>query len=268
MTEDGSTAGRAPRPVPLDEATRRTRMRGSNARALRRDHPTATAFLDETGAIANDRIFGVGLLKLTEPARVLRRIQKLRDRHHWYKEIKFGAVTSGSLALYKEVVDACMDEAEFFCFVADRQKADPIERFGTSWDAYGKLAEQLTVAALHPDELVSIMADNYSTPDHVLFEENLRSSVNRRLERLAVVSVVRQDSRSSDGLQIADMLTSGAAFEFRAEVGLASTKKEKAQLAAHVRGALGATSCLAGWRSGSHSVQIYEHGAWSQPHKK
>lgn len=245
-TEGGSVAGRVPVPMPLEGVTRRTRVRGSAARSLRRDHPTAAAFLDETGAIANDRIFAVGLLKLAEPARVLRRIQKLRDRHHWYKEIKFGAVTSGTLGLYKEVVDACMAEAEFFCFIADRDKADPIERFGTSWDAYGKLAEQLTVASLHPDELVSIMADNYSTPDHVLFEENLRSSVNRRLERLAVVSVVRQDSRSTDGLQMADMLTSGAAFEFRAEVGLASTKKEKGQLAEHVRAALGATSCLSG----------------------
>ena len=49
-----------------------------------------------------------------------------------------------------------------------------VERFGSSWDAYSKLAEQLVVASLHSDQLMSLMADNYSTPDSVLFEEERR----------------------------------------------------------------------------------------------
>jgi hypothetical protein len=119
----------------------------------------------------------------------------------------------------------------------------------------------LVVAVLRPDELLSVMADNYSTPDHVLFEEDLRAAVNRQLRRLAVVSVCRLDSRSSDGLQVADLLTSAIAFEFRQAQGLASSAA-KADLAAHVRQALGAPSCLTGWRNSAHSVAIYDHGAW------
>jgi len=81
-------------------------------------------------------------------------------RNHWYKEIKFSSATQGVLPLYQQVVDIALDPgvSEFFCFVADRQAADPIGRFGNSWAAYGKLAEQLVVASTRQDELVSLLA--------------------------------------------------------------------------------------------------------------
>lgn len=139
-------------------------------------------FLDETGAISRDRIFAVGLLKMHDAARVLRRIQKLRDRSHHYDEFKFTSVRQATLPLFRQFVDVVLGESdvEFFCFVSDTQKADPTERFGTHWEAYGKLAEQLTVASLRSPELMTVVADNYSTPDEVLFEDVLKASVNRR----------------------------------------------------------------------------------------
>lgn len=233
---------------------------------LRRGHPCSAAFLDETGVIAKDRFFGVGVMKAEEPSRLLRAVQKFRDKKHWYGEIKFSDLKPRALDLYKELVDLALDPAygaRYFCFMADRHVADPVARFGSQWDAYGKLAEQLLVAVTQPYELVSVMADNYSTPDHVLFEEDLRAAVNRRLHRLAMVSVCRLDSKSSDGLQIVDLLTSAVAHEFRSAAGIASPKSGKGQLADHVRAGLGTTSCLAGWRNDTHSVQVYDHGAWS-----
>lgn len=231
---------------------------------LRRDHPCATVFLDETGSIAKDWIFAIGLLKVSEPSVLLRALQQWRDRRHWYKEIKYYDVTKGSLGLYKEVVDIAVRDcgASFFCFVADRQAADPVERFGSHWDAYEKLAEQLVMAAVSPSELVTVLADNYSTPNEVLFEQTLRSNVNRRSRRLSVVSVCRLDSKSSDGLQVVDLLTSATALEFRIAAGVASGGTPKAELAQHVRGALGTDSCLGGWRSHDHSVAVYNHGNW------
>lgn len=200
---------------------------------------------------------------------MLRALQKYRDQKHWYKEIKFSATTQGTLDLYKGVVDVVLAPpgASYFCFLADRQAADPVERFGSHWAAYSKLAEQLVVAALKPEELVTVLADNYSTPDHVLFEEDLKATANRRLGRLAVTSCCRLDSKSSDGLQVADLLTSAVAFEFRAAAGIASANGPKAQLAEHVRTMLGTSTCLPGWRASDnrHSVAIYSHGAWTPP---
>jgi|GEM_PF-475624 len=244
-------------PAPKFPSTKQPR----NTPILSRDHPTVTGFLDETGSISNDRIFGVGLLMLRPASPLLRRIQKFRDKHHFYSEIKFFEVKGLQLDLYKRLVDevfSVIPKIEFYCYIADRNIADPIVRWVTPWEAYLKLAEQLVIASIHPTELVALMADNYSTPDNVLFEEDLYSNVNRRLNRLALVSVVRLDSESSDGLQIADLLTSAIAFEFRAEAGLGSTDSAKGQLSQYVRNALGTQSCLGGWRNATHSIQVYE----------
>jgi hypothetical protein len=94
----------------------------------------------------------------------------------------------------------------------------------------------------------------------VLFEEELRFSVNRRFKRMADQSVFRSDSKAFDGLQVVDLFTSAAAHEFRASAGLASASNFKAQLAQYVRSSLGTNSCLTGWRNADHSVQIYDHG--------
>lgn len=238
---------------------------GPRSLALKRGHPVATAFLDESGIISADRFFSIGLVKSAKAPKLLRAIHKFRDKNHWYDEIKWYDITKKSVPIYKEIIDVCFaspDLLEFYCFVADRSVADPVKRFGSQWDAYGKLAEQLVVASTHPDELVAIMADNYSTPDHILFEEDLRAAVNRRLRRLAAVSVVRLDSRSSDGLQIADLLTSAVTFEFRAAQGLAKKESPKGQVAEYVKQALGCPSCLTGWRNQLHSIAIYN---WGQP---
>ena len=222
-------------------------------------HPVATCFLDETGSIAKDRFFAVGLVSMEEPSRLLRAVQHLRDQKHWYKVFHYSSVTRGTLDLYKELVDVAIAASgfHFYCFVADRSVADPIARFGDSWTAYAKMSEQLVVASFPRGAVVTVCADNYSTPAAVLFEEELRFSINRRFRRLAVASVYRADSRAFDGLQVADLFTSAAAHEFRASAGLASTTNVKAELATYVRARLGADSFLDGWRNAEHSVQIY-----------
>ena len=235
--------------------------------ALSRKHQTCTLLIDETGAIANDRFFAVGLAKCSRPSLLLRAVQKFRDRQHYYGEFKFSEITRSSLPVYKQAISEALQcgDLSFRCFLADRTVADPVERFGDQWMAYLKMAEQLVLGALSYNEVGVVLADNYSTPDHVQFEEDLRDGVNRRTRRLALASVVRLDSRSTDGLQVVDMLTSAAAFEFRAHHGLASPSSPKGQLAAHVRNELGVDSLLNGLHQGSHSLKIYDHGTWS-PH--
>lgn len=74
---------------------------GRSKPILRKDHPCATAFLDESGIISKDRFFSIGLLKSKEPARLLRALQKLRDQQHWYSEIKWYDLTKGTIPFYK-----------------------------------------------------------------------------------------------------------------------------------------------------------------------
>jgi hypothetical protein len=152
-------------------------------------------------------------------------------------------------------------DAEFSCFVADRRSADAVARFGSSWRAYEKLATQLLIGNIKPGELVTVLADNYSAPDEVVFEQDVKREVNRRLGRLAVTSVCRLDSKAADPLQLVDLLTSGVTFEFRQAAGLAGRRSPKARLAKHVRTAYNADSFLKGCRRRRMNVQLYRGGA-------
>lgn len=217
------------------------------------------AFLDESGSIAQDRFFAVGCLKLAEPSILMRRVRELRDQRHWYGEIHFADVTTGALPFYESVAGLISSSgAEYSCFVADRAVADPVTRFGSHWRAYEKLATQLLIGSIRPQEIVTVLADNYSTPRNVIFEVDVRNEVNRRLNRLAVTSVCRLDSRSADPLQLVDLLTSAVAFEFRQSAGLAGTTSAKAALAEHVRDRYGVDSFLHGCDAPSINVKTYQ----------
>lgn len=223
------------------------------------------SFLDETGAIAADRFFAVGVLTHSEPSRLTRAIGKLRDRQHVYREFHFTELTRNSLPVYRDFVDICAQDPDlrFYCFVADRQVGDPVARFGDTWTAYAKMAEQLLVAAIRPGEIVSVIADNYSTPDHVLFEEDLKKEVNRRHRRLAVSNVCRMDSRASDGLQAADLLTSAVTFQFRQAAGLAGTNTPKARLSSYLADQLEVDSFLGCPRGDRYSIALYNNNSGS-----
>jgi Protein of unknown function (DUF3800) len=216
------------------------------------------AFLDEAGFIARDRFFAVGCLKLVEPSILLREIQKLRDRTQRYHEIHFTDVTKDSLAFYRSVVDLVAASDGFFsCFVADREKHDPVARFGSHWLAYEKLAKQLLLGTIRKRELLVVLADNYSTPDNVVFEQDVRAAVNGQLKRLGIVSVCRLDSKSTDALQIVDLLTSAVAFEFRQAAGMSAKGNAKATLAEYVRSQYGVKTCLKGCKHGRLNVALY-----------
>ncbi len=229
------------------------------------EHPTAVAFLDESGAIARSRFFAVGLLKLPESELLTRQIQKIRDRHHWYHEFHWTDVTGGALPIYREVlaVPASLGEARFACFVADRDAFDPVARFGSAWTAYERLATQLLLGNIRPDELVSVIADNYSTPDRVHFERDVRQEVNRRLGRCAVPSLVRLDSKSTDALQVVDLLTAAVAFEFQQQAGLAGRRTPKARLLEHAKDCFGVASFVDAPLGDAHAqvnVRMYGDG--------
>ena len=236
--------------------------RKNDRRTLPADNPTATLFLDESGVISQDRFFAVGCLKLPVPSLLTRGIQKLRDKEQWYNEFHWYEVTQGALPVYKRAIDvvASIADARFSCFVADRSQADPVKRFGSEWVAYEKLAEQLLIGSIRPWEVVNVLADDYSTPDGVDFEGDIKHYVNDRLDkRLAVASVCRLNSKSADALQLVDLLTAGIAFEFRQAEGLAGKNSPKARLAGYLREAFGIPSALNGFTNDRVNIKIYGH---------
>jgi len=92
-------------------------------------------------------------------------------------------------------------------------------RATSPWRAYERLAAQLLIGSIQPHELVCVLADEHSTPDAVRFAAEVGDIVNQRLERLAVTSVCRLDSRAAVPLQIVDLLTAAVPFAFRQQLG-------------------------------------------------
>jgi len=112
----------------------------SQARAARnRRHPTYTfGFLDETGTLGGERdpFFAVGLTLSTAPHQLQRAFQRIRDRRHFYDEIKWKSVSAKKLPVLEELVDVFLASyATFSAFVTDKAKHDVISRFGDQFKA-------------------------------------------------------------------------------------------------------------------------------------
>lgn len=230
---------------------------------LHESHPTSVAFFDETGAIASDRFFTVGLLRVDDHAALLKDVKALRKRRRFWDEFKWSGITGANQRAYCELIDLLVaSRAKFSCFVADRHVADPVARFGSTFAAYEKLATQLLIGSIRPYELTSVLADNYSAPNDRCFENSVRHECNARLHRLAVVSVVQVDSGATEGLQLVDVLTGAVGFAFRADADLGSHASHKGQVAAHLRALCGVTDFNAGHQDADFNVKIYEHEKW------
>ncbi|WP_214059001.1 DUF3800 domain-containing protein [Nocardioides aquaticus] len=221
------------------------------------------AFFDETGAIASDRFFVVGMLRIEDHSALLKEVKALRSRHKYREEFKFWSITEANKQAYKDLIDLLLNsEARFSCFVADRHVADPVARFGNTFAAYEKLTIQLAHGSIKPYELMTVIADNYSAPNERSFEQTVKTQCNRRLKRLGVVSVVQVDSGATEGLQLVDILVGAVGSEFRANAGLASHVAHKAEVAAHLRARLGTSTFNLGFVKNGFSVAIYEHEEW------
>lgn len=224
---------------------------------------TAFVFLDETGVLGapRDPFFAVGLLKCPEPALIQRPMQALRDRESFRGEIKWHDATRGMLPVYQHVLDCFFrcPGAVFACFIADKRVTDPIARFGDQWRAYERLATQLVIGNIGPDEYVTVLADEYSTPPGVTFEESLRALAERRMRRRSILGVCRMRSIGIDTFQVLDLLLGAVAYEHKISAGILtySAASVKCQLLDYIRAGLGITSFVGGCRNTRVNVAVY-----------
>lgn len=237
-------------------------------RKMRRTQAPKTShtfmFLDETGTLGGQRdpFFAVGLLHCVEPYELLRPIQRIRDTQAFYDEIKWNKVSNKNLPILKDVVSMVLSQGcRFNVFIADKQKHDVIGRFGGQFKAYECLARQLVIGAVRPNEVAWIIADEYSTPSHETFEENVRDYVNKKLKRTAVAGVCRMRSGGVDLLQVIDLLLGAIVYEYKAESGAvqSASYKPKTLLLEHLKREAVVKTFVGGYRDSRLRVEVY-HG--------
>jgi hypothetical protein len=199
-------------------------------------------------------------MRTRDPYELQRPIQRIRDKRHFYDEIKWSQVSAKKLPLLETLIDVFFaSPATLSVFVIDKQKHDPIARFGGLFEAYECLARQLVLGSIKRGETMFLIADEYSTPPTVTFEENVRDYVNQRLHRKAVAGVCRMRSSGVDLLQLIDLLLGAVVYEYKAKGGVVGPGRysPKVKLLEYIKEQAGVKSFVGGYRDGRINVATY-----------
>jgi hypothetical protein len=219
----------------------------STSEALTKNHPVRTAFMDETGTISVDRFFAVGALLLDEPSDIAGELRRTRDRLVWRHEWHLKEITKRTLPEYQAVVDALASCSgwSFEYIVLDRELTS-IAKEESKYRTYELMAADLIRNATTGSELLVVLSDYYQMPAKYTFEKTVREAVNTSTGRLVVPVLLHVDSRTSDLIQVSDMLTSTFTFPFRAAAALASWNSVKGQFSRYARSKLGSPGIAPG----------------------
>ena len=148
-------------------------------------------------------------------------------------------------------------EAKFACYVTDKDVNDPIKRFGNQWRAYERLAAQLLVGNIKPGEIVTVLADEYSTPPTERFEENIRDLVHKKLGADVVCGVCRMRSDGVDLFQILDVLLGAVAYDYKVHAGLITTENPKGRLLNFIKDRFGVSTFVGGVRESRLNIKEF-----------
>lgn len=175
---------------------------------------TSTFYIDDSGVKAGgSRLLVIGGIKVRGHGKLLRAIRHVRDQSGFQGEFKFTGINKGSLSAYYGMIDALeASDAHLVACVTHRPS-------NAGWRFYASVTSRLLGGNINRRELVGVLMDMISTPQGVGFEDVVRGRVNKRLGVTSIVTAACLDSKSSDGLQVADLIASAVAFERRRQAG-------------------------------------------------
>ncbi len=205
-------------------------------------YPASIIYLDESGSKASaSRFFVISAVKVRQHGRLFRAIRAVRDRNDFKGEFHFSQITRGTLCAYYDLVDEIeASDAHIAACVVNRDVFDPFKGRRPMWRVHAEVAAQLLVGCINRREIVTVLLDGISTPQGVSLEDAVQGRVNKRLGSTAVVNAACLDSRSSDGLQVADLVAGAIAFERRRLIGESGNpNSNKAKVTSRLKAALG-----------------------------
>jgi hypothetical protein len=204
-------------------------------------YPTSVIYIDESGSKASaSGFFVMAAAKIRAHGKFLREIRDVRDLTGFNGEFKFSQITQGALPAYYSVTDKIeKSDLHVAACVVDTSVFDPFDSPKPSWRVHADVLSQLLCGCINRRELVGVLIDGISTPRGTSLEDLVKATVNKRLGSMSIISAACLDSRSSDGLQVADLVAGAIAFERRA-TGKAHSPKGK--VAGRLKAALGVSS--------------------------
>ena len=185
-----------------------------------RNIKTPVCFFDETGRLNNpiDRFFILGMVKSLRPHKLNNFIKKIRDKNHFYDEIKWNKVNKRNLDIMKIIIDNFFStyNTNFYCIVLQKDEMNFEKYFNNDFfKAYKSFTVLLLNRYIKKDEIVSVVADHCPAPEKDEFEAKVRNYVNDHNKALSIHSVIRIHSKGSNLIQIADLLMGAVNYEFK-----------------------------------------------------
>ncbi len=187
-----------------------------------RDIKTCFCFLDETGLVYSprDKFFALGIIKCSSPEKIYNRIRKVRDKYNYREELKWSSLDRRiRFDIAREFFNIFLTEdIEFNCIILDKEKLNFKKYFNN--DLY-KVYRNFTVALLKliigkkPKEIITLLADDYFTPDGINLECTIKKFTNDHYKNFVVAGVCQIDSKSSDLLQLTDLLLGAIVYDLK-----------------------------------------------------
>lgn len=187
-----------------------------------RDVKTCFCFLDETGLLCSprDKFFALGIIKCCEPQKIYNRIRKIRQKYNYNEELKWSKLDRKiRFDVAREFFNIFLaEDISFNCIILDKDKLDFSGYFNN--DLY-KVYRSFTVALLKlmlgkkPEEVVVLLADDYFAPTGFDMEKTIKKFINDHYKNFVVAGVCQIDSKSSDLLQLTDLILGAVVYDLK-----------------------------------------------------
>ena len=184
-------------------------------------------FLDETGILnkKDDPFFALGVLRTERPHELQRVIKTLRDRAHYYEEIKWNKMSPLKFDLSKNIITAFLSNqsATFSCHIIRKTEVDFEKHFQNDLTkVYKSFSVILLKNNIDPtgNEVSTVIADDYFYPDGANLELAPRAIVNDHYKKLKLACFLQINSKSSDLLQLTDLLLGAVLYDLKLNEGL------------------------------------------------
>lgn len=192
-----------------------------------KDIKTCFCFLDETGLLysARDKFFALGIIKCREPQKLYSQIRKIRQRFKYDHEIKWAGLDRRiRFDIAREFFNVfLLEDAKFNCIILNKEELDFQKHFQNN---LYKVYQSFSVALLKliigkkPEEVIILLADDYFTPDSENLESAIKGIINDHYKKFIIAGVCQINSKSSDLLQITDLILGAILYDLKKQKGL------------------------------------------------
>lgn len=171
------------------------------------------------------------MIECDDPQRLYNKIRKIRHKQRYNEELKWANLDRKiRFDVARDFFNVFLEEkARFNCIILDKDKLD-FEKYYHN-DLY-KVYRNFTVSLLKlmigqtPEKVIIILADDYFAPDGTDLEITIKKFINSHYQKFVVAGVCQINSKSSDLLQLTDLILGAILYDLKKREGIVKKQNE------------------------------------------